>query len=158
MKNENKILYEKAKREWEQSPNDIDPSKTNKEYLDKETEKFNDEVFAKANKQFSERAKKERETFLTCSRCKEKVSLADEMKHELHHTLHPSWEYKTRDEKIQATAQKTFVIIAVAVGLVFIAFWVYMSVILPFWCAYTQCVDVEKIDLPLPAAGPNFRP
>jgi len=35
MKNEdkNQILYEKAKREWEQSSNDVDPGKTNKEYL-----------------------------------------------------------------------------------------------------------------------------
>ena len=160
MKNEdkNQVLYEKAKREWEQSPNDVDSGKTNKEYFDEWKEKFNDEVFVRANEQFSEKARKERETFFTCSRCKEKVSLANEMEHELHHTLYPSWEHKTHDEKIQTSVQKIFMIIVVAIGLAFIALWVYMSVVLPFWCAYTKCVDVGKIDLPLPAAGPNFRP
>ena len=55
MKNEdkNQILYEKAKREWEQSSNDVDPGKTNKEYFDEWKEKLNDEEFARANERFS---------------------------------------------------------------------------------------------------------
>lgn len=90
---DNLMSYQKAKKKWENTPNDTNSSKTNKEYFDEEREKmYGKEFWEKVDKNFSKHQKE----LTTCPECKEKIEYGNLVNHELHHALHPTPKVKAK--------------------------------------------------------------